>query len=85
MKNKLEKIINKIKTDYKIISPCLELLEEYNDNGLIDDNVDLAQFFYDYIDDEDELMLGQINLLAKIEDRDFIITKIKENGLANIY
>lgn len=85
MKNKLNKIINKIKLDYEIDSPCLELLEEYNSNGLIGDSIDLADFFHNYITDEDEIMLGHISLLAKIEDKDFIIKQLKKNDLITIY
>lgn len=83
MKNKLQKIINKIKLDYEIDSPCLELLEEYNHNGLIKNNIDLANFFHNYIDDEDEMMMGLINLLAKIKDRDFIKKEINKYNLHN--
>ena len=69
--NKIFKDIEN-KYDYDMLNDCYWIIRELFEMGNIIDLDDVNYYLDKYIDEEDEIMLGPINLCKKIEDRDFV-------------
>ncbi len=73
------KTFNNLELEYDMLPDCYWEIEELFDLGHITTFDDVYEFLKEYVTEEDEMMLGHINLWKKIEDRDFVEKLFKES------
>lgn len=75
------KTFNNLELKYDMLPDCYWEIEELFDLGNITTFDDVYEFLKEYVTEEDEMMLGHINLWKKIEDRDFVEKLFKESEI----
>lgn len=72
--------INRIVEDYEMRNDLIDIIEDFiiSKDCIVDWEDEIEEIIDSYVSEEDEMIMGCINLWSKIEERDWVINRFKE-------